>query len=530
MSAVPTALFTPAQVREMDARAFDRGVAEDALMERAAGHLARAITGLAGRAYGLRVGILCGRGNNGGDGLAAARRLADAGAKATVCVVDGVDALGGLPAEQLARLHRRGGRIADSPQEALAGAEIAVDCLLGTGAAGEPREPYRTAIAALEVERAQGAPVVACDVPSGVDATTGEVPGAAVTADVTLTLGAEKVGVRLWPARGYCGEIAVGDLGIVEPRDEPAAYALDDTDAGALLPPPEPLAHKRRRGRVLVVAGSAGMAGAGVLTARGAVEAGAGLVRLLGGERTRDAAAAAVPEALTGALDDPEPDPEAALRAVLARAEDADAVAVGPGRGTGPGVQALVHGLCERLELPLVLDADALTAVAASPDPAGRLAAYPGPALVLTPHEGELARLVGGPAPRHEAPGHARSWGATLVAKGPGTVVAAPDGRTWVTTAGTAALATGGTGDVLTGMVAAALAGGPDPARVAAAVHWHGRAGELAAAARHPAAVSAGSVADVVPVARCGLDPAPPTRRDAAGPHPRREAPRRPRA
>ncbi|QBI20577.1 NAD(P)H-hydrate dehydratase [Egibacter rhizosphaerae] len=507
---MPTPLFTPAQVREMDARAFDRGTSADALMERAAGHLERAVRDLAGYGYGLRVTILCGKGNNGGDGLALARRLTDVGARATVCVVTGEETLEGLPAVQRDRWLARGGTLVSSPQEALVGADVTVDCLLGTGAAGEPRDPYRTAIAALAAERAQGTPVVACDVPSGVDAETGTVAERAVTADVTVTLGAEKVGLRMWPARGRCGDLVTGDLGILERRDEPVAWSLDDRDADHLLPFPPPGAHKRQRGRVLIVAGAQGMSGAAVLATRGAVEAGVGLVTCLAAPGSRDAVAGAVPEALTatfGDLDDRD-DHDAAVADVLARAQDADVVVAGPGLGRGGGPTALVRALVERLERPLVLDADAVNALAEVPE---ALTAPRANALVLTPHEGELARLVDGPVQRNRASEYAADWGATVVAKGPGTVTASPDGRTWVCASGSVALATGGTGDVLSGMIGAVLAGDVDLARVAATVHWHGRAGEAAAALRHPAAVRAGAVADAVPTARARMagDPGP---------------------
>jgi ADP-dependent NAD(P)H-hydrate dehydratase / NAD(P)H-hydrate epimerase len=497
-------LYAPQAVQAMDRRAFDRGVAEDALMERAAGHLARAVVATAGRGYGLRVAILCGTGNNGGDGLAAARRLLDAGARAVVHVVGGADGLSGPPAAQLDRWRRVGGRVAGSAEAALAGADVAVDCLLGTGASGEPREPHRGAVEALN---AFPGPVVACDLPTGVDAATGRVPGVAVRADCTVTLGAHKAGLWVWPARGRVGRLVLGDLGIVDEEARPVAQALEAADVRRLLPAPAPDSHKRTRGVVVVLAGSPGMSGAATLVARGAMAAGAGLVTVATDEAVRALVAPTVPEALTLGL--PADDPDAAFERLAGQLEGADALAVGPGLGLGEATQALVHRIVREVEVPLVLDADGLNAFK---DAGDRLADHATPLLVLTPHARELARLVGSSG--HGVHGQrlslvpelAARWRAVLVAKGPGSVVAAPDGRTWVNPTGGAALATGGTGDVLTGLTATLVAQRRDPEQVAAAVWLHGRAGQRAGARSHERSTTALDVAAAVPSALRSLD------------------------
>ncbi len=474
----------------MDARAFARGVAEEALMERAAGHLARAVREVGGRTYGLRVGLVCGKGNNGADGLAAARLLRRAGAQPVACVVDGADALEGLPAVQRDGLLAAGGRLVDDPWEAVAGADVAVDALLGTGASGALRSPYLEAVEALS---ASGAPVVACDIPTGVDAATGAVVDPAVVATRTVTLGAEKIGLRLWPARGHCGDLVVGDLGIVEEVDEPAAVVLDDADAAAALPPPDPTAHKRSRGTVVVLAGSDDMRGAAVLAARGALAGGAGLVTVATTPMARESVATAVPEALTRALP---AEPDAAYETLEGALAAADALVVGPGLGLAGPTVALIRRLVAEVDLPTVLDADGLNAFADEPEALGGHAST---RLVLTPHAGELARLAGADAYGERAgaaTGLARRWRATLLLKGPGTLVAEPDGQVFVTESGTAALATGGTGDVLSGLLGAALAGAPDRGDVvAAAAHLHGRAGEHAASRVGARSVTAGAVA-----------------------------------
>ena len=488
-------VFTPAQVRDMDARAFERGTTSAALMERAAGHLARGVAALAGRSYGLRVAILCGKGNNGGDGLAAGRRLLARGAAPVVCLVAGEDRLRDDGARELARYRATGGRLTGSVDAALDGADVAVDCLLGTGASGAPRPPYAEAVRAL---RDSQAPVVACDLPSGVDADTGRVPGEAVRADLTVTLGAHKRGLWLWPARGHVGRVVLGDLGIAD-GTEPVASVLEAADVGRLLPPPTADAHKRTRGVVVVLAGSPGMAGAAILCARGALAGGAGLVTLATGDP--GLATAAVPEALTARVD---PDAEAAFDLVAGLIEGADALAIGPGLGRAEGTVGLVRRLVREVDVPLVLDADGLNAFRGEGD---ALADHRCPLLVLTPHAQEFGRLVGSSG--HGVWGQratlvpevAAKWGAVVVAKGPSSLVAAPDGRTWVNPTGSAALATGGTGDVLTGLVTALVAQDASAERVAAAVYLHGLAGEEAGRRGAVRSVTALDVAAAVPAA-----------------------------
>lgn len=497
-----TPLYTPAQVRGMDERAFGRGVTSVALMERAAGHLARAVLAAGGRGYGLRVGILAGTGNNGGDGLAAARRLLDAGAWPVACLVGDADRLSGDAATQLARWQALGGRLVDHPGDALARADVAVDCLLGTGARGAPRQPYADAVSHLNAVGSSAVPVVACDTPTGVDADTGATPGEAVRADATVTLGADKRGLHVWPGRGHAGRIVVGELGIVDPADEPAARVLEPADVAARVPPPDPRAHKRSRGVVTVLAGGPGMSGAPTLVARGAMAAGAGLVTVATPASVRDLVAPTVPEAVTLAL--PEGDPDAAFAALSEQLAAADVLALGPGLGVAEPTRALVRRLVAEAPVPVVCDADGLNAFRHEGE---ALAEHAAP-LVLTPHERELTRLLG-PRASPDAweqrvttvPEIAAAWDATIVAKGPGSLTAAPDGGVWINPTGGPALATAGTGDVLTGIVGALMAQSSAPESVAAAVYLQGLAGDLAAAGTAVRSVTALDVAAAVPAA-----------------------------
>lgn len=502
-------LFTPAQVRAMDGRTIAAGAGVTDLMERAAGYLARTVVDQAGRSYGLRVVLACGKGNNGGDGIAAARRLRSLGAQSVVWLGVEPAQLSADAAAQLRRWRALGGRVVDDLGAALRRADVAVDCLLGTGTTGAPRAPFDTAIDTIV---ASGLPVVACDVPSGVDASTGQVPAQAVRADTTLSLGAHKRGLALWPARGHVGRLVLGDIGIRRDDDRPDCRLIGAADVLDALPDPSADGDKRERGVVVIVAGSADMSGAAALCARGALAAGAGLVTVATEPLARHLMAARMPEAMT--IDLPDDDPDAAFDRIAAACVRADALAIGPGLGHDEPQVALVRRCVAELDLPMVLDADGINAFRHDAD---ALAAHAADTLVVTPHRSELERLLADDVDwGHRVdmvPELAARLRATIVAKGPGTVIAAPDGRVWVNATGGAALATGGTGDVLTGMTVAALAGGTDALRVAATVALHGLAGDVAAERGGPRSVTSLDVARAVPDAlaaarRTDIEPA----------------------
>jgi ADP-dependent NAD(P)H-hydrate dehydratase / NAD(P)H-hydrate epimerase len=373
-------------------------------------------------------------------------------------------------------------------------ADVVVDCLLGTGAMGELRGSVVEAAAAVNAARAGGAIVVACDVPSGVSADDGTVATGAVVADATVTFGALKRGLLLAPGSTHCGAVHVGHIG-ARFTDAVDTCWWTLTADGARPAAPGPLDEKRRRGVVLIVAGRAGTAGAAALAGRGALAAGAGLVTLAVPEPVRAEVAAMHPALMTVGLP---ADADGGLHADAVHAlplDGIDAVVAGPGLGTGRGAAAVVAHLRERCPV-LVLDADALNVHRDAPE---LLAEHPhGGVLLLTPHERELDRLAG--AGTHAAravrvPELAARWRAHVVAKGPGTLSAAPDGTVHVSPFAVPALATAGTGDVLAGMLGAALAaaarsaagdlggGREDVARtVARTVWWHAAAGTLAGA------------------------------------------------
>ncbi|AXV09080.1 NAD(P)HX epimerase / NAD(P)HX dehydratase [Euzebya pacifica] len=519
-------LYLPEDVQAMDRRAFARGVEPAALMDHAARHLAQGVLAIAeqrglGR-YGLRGVLLCGKGNNGGDGLAAARHLLRRGVAATCVLVTPEDELGEDSVREATALRRAGGRIVPLGEEAgegadlgdvldgtLRNADVAVDCLLGTGASGEPRGPFGVAVSALRRVHDRGCPVVACDLPTGVDAATGRVPGDAVVADLTVTLGAHKQGLWLHPAAEHVGQLVLGEIGVVDDEAQPVARVLESADLPGLAPPPGPRDHKRSRGVVAIHAGSDRMAGAAILCAKGALRAGAGLITVATPRAAASRISAAVPEAMTVPLPD---DVDGIVAGVLEAAEKAHVLAIGPGLGLAEATQQAVRRLVTEADRTVVLDADGINAfrdhteLLEAPDgrPEDRQ-------LVLTPQAKELGRLAGSSghgvhARRTEtAVEQARRFGATLVAKGPRSVIAAADGRVWINGTGGPALASGGTGDVLTGITAAMMAQHRDPASVAAAVHVHGLAGDLAAEHLSARATGASDVADHVAAAALEL-------------------------
>ena len=442
-------LLTPEEMRDADETAISSGTAASVLMERAGRALARSAIELAGGRYGKRVLVLCGKGNNGGDGLVAARVLRGEGLNVT-CV----------------RLFE------DDPDPPPAdGFDVVVDAIFGTGFRGAPEGRVARAIQALA-----GHPrVVAADIPSGVDGSTGGVAGAVVKATVTVAMGAEKLGTALSPGAAHAGRVVVADVGI--PIPDVSTHLAEEEDVRRVLPVRPPDSHKKSGGSVAVVAGSEAIRGAPLLTCRGAGRMGAGYVTLVSTRSVVASATVAAPELLTKAVDGEVLGPDA-----LDAVDRADCVALGPGIGTGD----LQRALCERalleVDRPVVLDADALNVLSEDVRP---LVARSAPA-VLTPHPAELGRLLGVDTKEvvkdrlAAARRAAQELGCIIVAKGHRTVVTDGD-RAVVVPAGGPELATAGTGDVLTGAVAALLAAGVDPFDAAwCAAYVHGVAGSLA--------------------------------------------------
>jgi len=451
------------------------------------------------------VGILCGPGNNGGDGFVVARHLAQLGRPVEVVFAGTAEHLSPEAGANFARLRSLGIRV-DGPSSRLPRAGLWVDALFGTGLA----RPLEGRIAALvrraRAARCRGAKVVAIDLPSGLDADTGQVLGEAVRADVTVTLGLPKLGLALEPGRSHAGRIVVARIGIADrvPEAGRGAELWRPGRALRVLPARAAGGHKGSFGHVLIVAGSPGKTGAAALAAAGAGRSGAGLVTVacpaslnaILEVKCTEAMTAPLCEAAGGILG-----PEAA-DAVLALAAERSVVAVGPGLGRQAATGAFLDRLAREIQGPLVLDADGLYPFA---DRLEALARRPGPT-VITPHPGEAARLLGlSPAQVNAdrigaAHALAEQSHCTVVLKGAGTVVAAPGVTTVVNPTGGPELGTGGTGDVLTGVVVGLLAQGLAPGSAAALASWvHGAAGDALAAERGVSGVLAGDVADALP-------------------------------
>ena len=496
-------LLTPAEAGELDRLAQAAGTPPSVLMERAGAGVARACLDLLGGGYGRRAVVMCGKGNNGGDGVVAARHLARAGVRVVVFL------LGTDPHEPAAGNLTRLRRETDARVRAfdaavlrreLTRADLAVDAIFGTGFRGAPEEDWADAI---EILNAGECGVVAVDMASGVDGATGEVGGVAVRADLTVTFGAAKLGSVLLPGAEYAGDVRVVDIGLNEDAMPVAAGLTDPDDVAAVLPERPIDGHKKASGTLLVVAGSRGMPGAARLAARAAERAGAGYVIVA----TPASAMPTIQVDLAEAVFLPLPETASgsiaaeAIGAVTDAASGAHALAIGPGLSRDEETTTFVRALVREASVPVVLDADALNAFAGD-----HVALVDRKAeAVLTPHLGELARLLGRSAGDRlsEARALALEVDAVTLLKGTRSVVASPDGGVRINPTGSPALATAGTGDVLTGVIGALLARGIDPFAAAwAGAYLHGLAGILAAgevgegivagdvAARLPAAIA----------------------------------------
>ncbi len=486
--------------RELDNWAIETcGIPGVELMERAGGGLADVVDG---RSPAGRIVVVCGKGNNGGDGFVAARHLRERGREVAVALLADPGEYGGDARTNLQRLP--GPAPEPFSDAALAGPTVIVDAMLGTGFSGEVREPLAGAIRAVN-DAAEHALVVACDVPSGVDASTGEVAGDAVRAAVTVTFHAAKPGLWIAPGKGHAGEVRIVDIGI--PAGGPAApdVGLIGEHATDGVPRRGSESTKFAAGNVLVCGGSPGLTGAPAMAAESAMRAGAGYVTVLVPESLRIVFETRLLEVMKLGLPDEEgglvPD---AVEVVLSRTGRADALVLGPGLGRSEATLDFARAVAAQADVPLLLDADGLNAHAGQLEElAGRPAAT-----VLTPHAGELARLLEGDSEEigahrlHYAREAARRAGAIVVLKGDDTLVAEPGGRVGVNRGGAAALATAGTGDVLSGVIGAYLAKGMEPFHAACAgVFVHAEAGRVAARRIGTEGVIASDVISALPAA-----------------------------
>ena len=465
-------LLTTAEMAEADRLTIAGGSAGIDLMEKAGRAVADAAAAVL---QGRRVVVVAGPGNNGGDGFVAARHLAERGHAVRVSFVGDRGRLKGDAA--LAAARWSGPLDAASPA-AITGQDVVIDALFGAGldraVEGLPR-------LMIDMMNTSGAPVIAVDLPSGVNGTTGAVMGAAVNATNTVTFFRRKTGHFLLPGRLHCGALSVADIGIpasVLDRIKPATFANEPPLWARSFPVPRPQDHKYSRGHAVVVSGGLSTTGAARLAARGALRAGAGLVTIASPREALAVNAAANLAIMVRPVDGP-----AELAEFLAD-KRRNAVAMGPGGGVGPAMREAVRAALASAAA-VVLDADALTSFAEEPAGlASAIAKRPGRGVVLTPHEGEFARLFRAIA--HESNVNSklekarlasRSCGAIVLLKGADTVVAAPDGRASIAANAPATLATAGAGDVLTGMIAGLLAQGMPAFEAASAATWlHGEA------------------------------------------------------
>jgi NAD(P)H-hydrate epimerase len=482
--------------RALDAWAIDQlGIPGLDLMERAGTGLAHLV---AERCPAGRIAVVCGKGNNGGDGYVVARLLRDAGRE-----VDVVALSDELTGDALTNFERLLGPAPVTDLGPLAGADAIIDAILGTGTAGAPRG---AAAAAIEAINAAGAgQVIACDIPSGVNGSTGQVEGVAVRADATATFHAGKPGLWIAPGKGLAGEVRVIDIGI--PYDGTRAdVGLIGGAVAAEIPARGAASNKFTAGNVLVCGGSTGLTGAPCLASMAAARAGAGYVTACIPASLNQIFESRLLEVMTFPLEDD----GGALRlistkALLSRCERAGALVLGPGIGRAPETAELIRAVAAQAPVPLVLDADGLNAFAGR---IGELVVRAQPT-VLTPHAGELARLLDlssgeVDASRLAFAQHAAEVaGAVVVLKGDDTLVAAPGGQVAISPGGAPALATAGTGDVLAGVCGAYLAAGMEAfAAACAAVLVHLHAGRIAAERIGADGVIASDVIEALPAAR----------------------------
>jgi NAD(P)H-hydrate epimerase len=455
-----------------------------------------------------RIAVLVGPGNNGGDGTVCARYLAGRGHDARVYLLAPEGKVQGDARANLDAWRRMGGAIVDASatgtlaerREELADCDLIVDALFGTGLNTEVRSPYREAI---DLVNGLGLPVLALDVPSGVDADRGRILGAAVRATATVTFGYPKRGHFLFPGAAHVGRLSEIDIGIpaeVVRANEPSCALLTEDDVRSLMPSRPHDAHKGTFGHLLIVGGGPGKTGAALLAARAAQRSGVGLTTIAAPREAQQALDAKVVETMTESLG--EALGEEAVPRILELCAGKRALTVGPGLGPGDGVRRFVRALLEGLEVPAVLDADALNALGGE---LASLRAARAP-LVLTPHPGEMARLAGLSTAEVQADRiglaerFAREHRVTLVLKGAYSVVAEPSGRTWINPTGNPGMATGGMGDVLSGIIGALLCQGlsaGDAARLG--TYAHGLAADLAWEKVGEAALIASDVIDTLP-------------------------------
>ncbi len=490
----------------------DYGISGFELMARAGANVAAIIMARYSSSGSRSVLILAGKGNNGGDGFVVARRLAEAGWQVTLLLFAEPESLCGDAKAHYDLIHsavdqRHFHKLTHAEVSSLLlDSVVVVDALFGTGLKSGLTGSYAEA---ARLVNAGGRPVVAVDIASGVDATSGEVPGEALRAEITVTFGAAKIGHFLYPGAESLGELIVTDIGI--PSDllakVPFVEIIDEKYAAGLVKLRNRTAHKGSCGHCLIVAGSRGKSGAAAMTANSAMRSGAGLVTLAAPCGIHSVLEMKTTEVMTVPLSESPGGTLAfdSLAEITRLFAGKNAAAIGPGLGLDEETVAVVRNVLAFVKIPLVLDADALNAVA---EDISCLQVSSSPALVLTPHPGEMARLASADIAEIEsdrleaARSFATDNGCYLVLKGARTAIAAPDGRLAINLSGNPGMASGGMGDVLSGVITALLGQGYEPfAACCLGVFCHGLSGDMVAAEKGEVGLIATDVQAMLPYA-----------------------------
>jgi NAD(P)H-hydrate epimerase len=505
-------LATAQETKNIDRRAIRAfGIPGPVLMENAAAAVMAAMERFFDGLEGVKVGILCGKGNNGGDGLALARRLRIKGVPVRVALLAPFASPAGDAKLNLAILRKTDVEVlpnasAHGIADVVAWSDVVVDALLGVGLDAPLKGNYALAV---ELMNAAGRPVVAVDIPTGIHADTGAVLGSAVRADLTVTMALPKRGLFLHPGASHAGRIEIADIGIPPEVIEGERIPVSLIDRGmveGMMPGRPADSHKGTFGHLLVVAGSPGKAGAACMAAKAALRSGAGLVTVAAPlgivpaiqQQVTEAMCLPAAESIDGTLG-------VGSEAELMRAATAlSACAIGPGLTTHRETVQAVRELVRSVETPMVIDADGLNALANAPGALKRARAP----IVITPHPGEMARLADLSTAEVQADrigvsrAFATRYGVTVVLKGAGTVVASPSGEVFVNSTGNPGMATAGAGDALTGVIGSLLAQGFGPTWAAClGAYLHGLAGDLAAEEKGEAGMIAGDLIEKLPEA-----------------------------
>ena len=508
-------LLTAEEMQNLDKTAINQlGIPGVVLMENAGLQIVEEIHSILGNLKGKTVTVFAGKGNNGGDGFVIARHLMNAGAEVKVLLFADIHDITGDAKINLNILQAMGQKVypINNPNSlnivklSMVYTDLVVDAIFGIGFKGAVPEQVGNVI---EIINSAGKPVVAVDIPSGLITNTGEVQGPCVRASSTVTFAYAKIGLLIQQGPEYVGKLTVADISI--PPDLVQAqninrFLITPEIVRNIMPVRKPDGHKGTYGRVLVVGGSSGLSGAAALASDAALKAGAGLVTLAVPASLHDLMEVKLTEVMTKSL--PETDEvsisSGAVPTVQELAGNADVLALGPGISTNQNTVSFVRELLTVVEQPMVIDADGLNALAGAEELVANCKATP----VLTPHPGEMARLLGIIIEQVQnnrieaALEAARKYNSVVILKGNRTVVCSPDGTTYINPTGNPGMATGGSADVLTGLVAGLRGQGLSPLEAAVAgVYFHGLAGDLAAAEKGMLSLTAGDLLDYLPQA-----------------------------